>query len=35
MRFSQVEKIPLPERKQIVMILGAFLGSVKIKKGGI
>jgi transcriptional regulator with XRE-family HTH domain len=32
-RFSQVEKLPPPKRKQIVQILDAFLGSEKVKKG--
>jgi len=32
-RFSQVEKLPPPKRKQIVQILDAFLGSEKLKKG--
>ena len=31
-RFSQVEKLPPPKRKQIVQILDAFLGSEKVKK---
>ncbi len=33
-RFSQVEKLPPPKRKQIVQILDAFLGSEKVKKTG-
>jgi transcriptional regulator with XRE-family HTH domain len=33
-RFSQVEKLPPPKRKQIVQILDAFLGSEKAKKTG-
>jgi hypothetical protein len=33
-RFSQVEKLPPPKRKQIVQILDAFLGSEKVKKAG-
>ncbi len=33
-RFSQVEKLPPPKRKQIVHILDAFLGSEKGKKQG-
>jgi len=33
-RFSQVEKLPPPKRKQIVQILDAFLGSEKLKKSG-
>jgi transcriptional regulator with XRE-family HTH domain len=33
-RFSQVEKLPPPKRKQIVQILDAFLGSEKVKKVG-
>jgi len=33
-RFSQVEKLPPPKRKQIVQILDAFLGSEKVKKSG-
>jgi hypothetical protein len=33
-RFSQVEKLPPPKRKQIVQILDAFLGSEKAKKSG-
>ena len=33
-RFSQVEKLPPPKRKQIVQILDAFLGSEKMKKNG-
>jgi transcriptional regulator with XRE-family HTH domain len=33
-RFSQVEKLPPPKRKQIVQILDAFLGSEKAKKVG-
>ena len=33
-RFSQVEKLPPPKRKQIVQILGTFLGSEKTKKTG-
>jgi transcriptional regulator with XRE-family HTH domain len=33
-RFSQVEKLPPPKRKQIVQILDAFLGSEKAKKAG-
>jgi transcriptional regulator with XRE-family HTH domain len=32
-RFSQVEKLPTPQRKQIVQILDAFLGREKVKKG--
>jgi transcriptional regulator with XRE-family HTH domain len=32
-RFSQVEKLPTPQRKQIVQILDAFLGREKLKKG--
>jgi hypothetical protein len=32
LRFSQVEKLLLPKRKQIVQILDAFLGSEKAKK---
>jgi transcriptional regulator with XRE-family HTH domain len=31
-RFSQVEKLPSPKRKQIVQILDAFLESEKLKK---
>jgi hypothetical protein len=31
-RFSQVEKLPNPERKQIVQILDAFLEREKLKK---
>lgn len=31
-RFSQVEKLPPPKRKQIVQILDAFLESEKLKK---
>ena len=31
-RFSQVEKLPLAKRKQIVQILDAFLESEKLKK---
>jgi hypothetical protein len=30
--FSQVEKLPNPERKQIVQILDAFLEREKLKK---
>ncbi len=33
-RFSQVEKLPPPKRKQIAQILDAFLGSEKAKKTG-
>jgi transcriptional regulator with XRE-family HTH domain len=33
-RFSQVEKLPPPKRKQIVQILDAFLESEKFKKAG-
>lgn len=33
-RFSQVEKLPPPKRKQIVQILDAFLGNEKLKKAG-
>jgi transcriptional regulator with XRE-family HTH domain len=33
-RFSQVEKLPPPKRKQIVQILDAFLESEKLKKAG-
>jgi transcriptional regulator with XRE-family HTH domain len=33
-RFSQVEKLPSPKRKQIVQILDAFLESEKFKKAG-
>lgn len=33
-RFSQVEKLPPPKRKQIVQILDAFLGCEKAKKTG-
>jgi hypothetical protein len=33
-RFSQVEKLPPPKRKQIVQILDPFLGSEKVKKTG-
>ncbi len=33
-RFSQVETLPPPKRKQIVKILDAFLGSEKAKKTG-
>ncbi len=32
-RFSQVEKLPTPLRKQIVQILDAFLEREKLKKG--
>jgi DNA phosphorothioation-dependent restriction protein DptG len=31
-RFSQIEKLPNPERKQIVQILDAFLEREKLKK---
>jgi hypothetical protein len=31
-RFSQLEKLPLPKRKQIVQILDSFLGSEKVSK---
>jgi hypothetical protein len=31
-RFSQVEKLPNPDRKQIVQILDAFLEREKLKK---
>ena len=31
-RFNQVEKLPLPKKKQIVQILDAFLESEKLKK---
>jgi predicted transcriptional regulator len=34
-RFSQVEKLPQPKRKQVVQILDAFLGSEKEKKTGL
>lgn len=33
-RFSQVEKLPPPRRKQIVQILDAFLESEKLRKAG-
>jgi len=32
-RFSQVEKLPATEKKQIVQILDAFLEREKLKKG--
>jgi hypothetical protein len=32
-RFSQVEKLPTTQRKQIVQILNAFLEREKLKKG--
>jgi len=35
MRFSQVEKLPPPKRKQIVHILETFLGSAKMTKSGV
>jgi hypothetical protein len=31
-RFSQVEKLPNPERKQIVQVIDAFLEREKLKK---
>ena len=33
-RFSQVEKLPPPKRKQIVQILDAFLESERLKRAG-
>ena len=33
-RFSQVEKLPSPKRKQIVQILDAFLENEKLRKAG-
>jgi hypothetical protein len=33
-RSSQVEKLPPPKRKQIVLILDAFMESEKFKKAG-
>lgn len=33
-RFSQVEKLPAPDRKQIVQLLDAFLERGRLKKAG-
>jgi hypothetical protein len=34
-RFREVEKLPPPKRKQIVKILGTFLGREKVRKGRV